>query len=351
MIRASFHFSFLVVLLTLLAGCQDQPPPGPKVEQQEIFTTLITLSLYNNPDEAVYTSIFDRLHLIDGWMSDYRSDSEISHVTAQAGIAPVKVSPETLHVVKQALVQSALTNGIFDPSIGPVTHLWNVGSDTAHVPTPAAIAAAKALVNWKDVVIDDQAGTIFLKRRGMQLDVGGIAKGFAMDQALTIARKARVTTGIFNMGNSSIGLLGTKPGGKAWKIGVQDPFQASGAYFATVDGSEMTVETSGPYQKFFMAGGKRYHHIMDPRTGSPAASGLEQVTLILPLDTKLADGLSTSCFILGLDRGLALVESLPDAAAVFVTSDRRVVVSSRVGSKFNLIDKTFTLVPSPRRSS
>jgi thiamine biosynthesis lipoprotein len=107
----------------------------------------------------------------------------------------------------------------------------------------------------------------------------------------------------------------------------------------------MTVETSGPYQKFFMSGGKRYHHIMDPRTGSPAASGLEQVTLLLPLDTKLADGLSTSCFILGLDKGMALIESLPDAAAVFVTSDRRVVLSSRVGTKFTLLDKTFTLVP------
>ena len=109
----------------------------------------------------------------------------------------------------------------------------------------------------------------------------------------------------------------------------------------------MTVETSGPYQKFFLAGGKRYNHIMDPRTGAPAASGLEQVTLILPLDTQLADGLSTSCFILGLDRGLALIESLPDAAAIFVTSDHKVVLSSRVGERFHLLDKSFTEVAAP----
>jgi thiamine biosynthesis lipoprotein len=345
MMRSFSALAGLLGLLSVLLGCQDQPPPGPKVEQQEIFTTVITLSFYDNPGEAVYTSIFDRLHQIDGWMSDYKSDSEISRVSAQAGLGSVAVSPETLHVIQTALSESALTNGIFDPTIGPVTHLWNVGSDTPRVPSSEAIAAARTLVNWKDVVVDEKKGTLFLKRKGMQLDVGGVAKGFAMDEALAIARKAGVTSGIFNMGNSSIGLLGKKPGGKPWKIGIQDPFQATGAYFATVEGFEMTVETSGPYQKFFMSGGKRYHHIMDPRTGSPAASGLEQVTLLLPLDTKLADGLSTSCFILGLDKGMALIESLPDAAAVFVTSDRRVVLSSRVGTKFTLLDKTFTLVP------
>ena len=343
MIRLLLPF-FLISLL----GFQEQPPPGPKVEQQEIFTTLITLSFYNNPSDAVYSAIFDRLHQIDGWMSDYRTDSEISRVSANAGLQPLKVSPETLHVVEQALAESSLTNGIFDPSIGPVSHLWNVGSENPKVPTAQAIAGARALVNFRDVVIDENAGTLFLKRKGMQLDVGGVAKGFAMDEALSLARKAGVTSGIFNMGNSSIGLLGRKPGGKPWKIGLQDPFQANGAYFATVEGFEMTVETSGPYQKFFMAGGKRYHHIMDPRTGSPADSGLEQVTLLLPLETKLADGLSTSCFILGLDKGLALIESLPDAAAVFVTSDHKVILSSRGGSRFTLLDKTFTLVSPPK---
>ena len=109
----------------------------------------------------------------------------------------------------------------------------------------------------------------------------------------------------------------------------------------------MTVETSGTYQKYFILDGHRYHHIMDPRTGSPAESGLEQVTLLLPLDTKLADGLSTSCFILGVEKGLALVESLPDAAAIFVTSDKKVYLSHRVGKRFEVKDVSFKVVSKP----
>jgi thiamine biosynthesis lipoprotein len=332
--------------LLVLASCQPATPV-PKVQQQEIFTTAITLTLYGNPDDSVFTKVFDRLHAIDNLMSDYDANSELSRLSAASGTGPFKVSPETLQVVKSGLSESALTNGIYDPSIGPVTHLWDVGGNQGlpnpKVPSPEAIKKALALVNWKDVAVDDAAATITLKRKGMVLDLGGIAKGYAMDEALRIAKAAGVTSGIFNMGNSSMGLLGLKPGNKEWKIGLQDPFGAQGTYFGIVSGHDMTVETSGPYEKFFMYQGHRYHHIMDPRTGAPAESGLEQVTLLLPLDTKLADGLSTSCFILGLDKGMALIESLPDAAAIFVTSDKKVHLSSRVGARFELKNTAFTV--------
>ena len=335
-----------VGVVFLLASCQPANPT-PKVQQQEIFTTAITLTLYGNPDDAVFTRIFDRLHAIDNLMSDYDPNSELSRLSAAAGTGPFKVSPETLQVVKSGLSESALTKGIYDPSIGPVTHLWDVAGNQGlphpKVPSAEAIKKARDLVNWKDVVVDDAASTVTLKRKGMILDLGGIAKGYAMDEALRIAQAAGVSSGIFNMGNSSMALLGQKPGNKDWKIGVQDPFDAQGNYFAIVSGHDMTVETSGPYEKFFISDGHRYHHIMDPRTGSPASSGLEQVTLLLPLDTKLADGLSTSCFILGLEKGMALIESLPDAAAIFVTSDKKVHLSSRVGSRFVLKNPAFTV--------
>jgi thiamine biosynthesis lipoprotein len=255
-------------------------------------------------------------------------------------------------VIQRGLAEAAMTNGIFDPTIGPVTHLWHIGDQdpaAPQIPTPAQIRAAQALVNWKDVVVDEKAGTVFLKKKGMVLDLGGLIKGYALDEALKVSRDAKVTSGLFNMGRSTIGLLGKKPGNQNWKIGVQDPFvsEASGGYFAVVEGADITVETSGPYQKFVNFNGKRYHHIMDPRTGAPAETGLEQVTLLLPLDTTLSDGLSTSCFILGLEKGMALVESLPDAAAIFVTADHKVYLTSRVGNRFQLKDpndKTFTVI-------
>jgi len=334
---------FLVLVLTV--SCQAAPTKGPKVEQEHVFTTVVTLSLYGDPDDSVYTKVFARLHQIENLMSDYQAGSEISQVAQKAGVGSVKVSPETLAVLKSALAESALTGGIFDPTIGPITHLWNVEGDHPTVPSAQAIAQARTFVNWKDVVIDEAAGTVALKRPGMTLDFGGVAKGFAMDEAVKIAKGMGVKAGVFNMGNSSIGFLGRKPNGEPWRVGVQNPFQPAAKSFAIVEGTEMTVETSGPYERFFLQDGKRYHHIMDPRTGSPADSGLEQVTVLLPLDTKLADGLSTSCFILGLDKGMALIESLPEAAAIFVTSDHKVYLSSRVGNRFSLQDQDFHVQP------
>lgn len=337
-----------VSLLWLLAACQPSAP-ALKVQQQDVFTTLIQLSFYGDPPDAVYSQIFDRLHHIDTLMSDYDAHSEISRVSAQSGGQPVKVSPETMTVIHTALSEAALTKGIFDPTIGPVTHLWDIsgqaGQAKPRIPSAEAISRARALVSWKDLEVDDTENTLRLKRPGMAIDLGGVAKGFAMDEALQIARDAGITSGILNMGNSSLALLGKKPGGESWKVGIQDPFQTAGTPFAIVTGFDMTVETSGTYQKFFTLNGHRYHHIMDPRTGAPAESGLEQVTLLLPLDTGLADGLSTSCFILGLDKGMKLIESLPDAAAIFVTSDKHVYLSSRVGSRFTLKDASFQVMP------
>ena len=337
------------LILPLVLSCQPAPAgPVAKTQQQEIFTTVIQLTLYGNPPDAVFTQIFDRLRRIDTLMSDYDPQSEVSRLSDQAGGPPTAVSPETLTVLHSALTEAALTKGIFDPTIGPVTHLWDIsgqaGQKSPQIPTADAIRHARELVGWKDLLVDDAKGTVQLKRPGMILDLGGVAKGFAMDEALRIAQQAGVTSGILNMGNSSLALLGKKPDGAEWKVGIQDPFQTVGTPFAIVTGSDMTVETSGTYQKFFVANGHRYHHIMDPRTGAPAESGLEQVTLLLPLDTKLADGLSTSCFILGRDQGMKLIESLPDAAAIFVASDKHVYLSSRVGNRFQLKDPSFQVV-------
>ena len=345
-----------LVALIGLSACQEAPAEAPKVvTQQNLLHTVIELRLYGNPSDQVFEQTFAKLASIGDRMTDFETTSEVSRIAAQAGIAPVPVSADTLMVVKRGLAEAQMTNGIFDPTIGPVSHLWHVGDQdptNPQVPTAAQIRAAQALVNWKDVVVDDQAGTVFLKRKGMILDLGGLIKGYALDEALKVSRDAKVTSGLFNMGRSTIGLLGKKPGNQNWKVGVQDPFasEASGGYFAVIEASDITVETSGPYQKFFMDHGKRYHHIMDPRTGAPAETGLEQVTLLLPLDTTLSDGLSTSCFILGLEKGMALVESLPDAAAIFVTSDHKVYLTSRVGSRFQLKDpndKTFTVITKP----
>jgi thiamine biosynthesis lipoprotein len=330
------------LLISLLSSCAD---PGPVVQQQDIYTTSIILSLYGNPQPVVFNKIFARLHQIDLQMSAQRPNSEINDVSDHAGKSPVKVSPDTLIVLENALKMAKLTDGIFDPTIGPVTTLWNVEGENPHVPSPQAIAQARALVNWRDVVIDQNAGTVFMTKPGMRLDFGGIAKGYAMDEAVRIARSYGVKTGIFNMGDSSICLLGTKPNGEPWKVGIQDPSYGAprSSIIGIVQGYNFVVETSGPYERYFVQDGKHYHHIMDPRTGAPAESGLSQVTLLMPVDTTLGDGLSTSCFILGLDKGMKLITSLPGASAIFVTKDKKVYLSPGVAGRFRLTEQGKTL--------
>ncbi|NNM67478.1 MAG: FAD:protein FMN transferase [Spirochaetales bacterium] len=326
------------LLVSLLSSCAD---PGPIVQQQDIYTTSIILSLYGNPPPVVFDKIFARLHQIDLQMSAQRSNSEINDISDHAGKSPVKVSPDTLIVLENALSMAKLTHGIFDPTIGPVTALWNVEGENPHVPSPEAIAHARALVNWRDVVINQQAGTVFLTRPGMRLDFGGIAKGYAMDEAVRIARNYGVKTGIFNMGDSSICLLGTKSNGEPWKVGIQDPSYGAprSSIIGIVQGYNFVVETSGPYERYFVQNGKHYHHIMDPRTGAPAESGLSQVTLLMPVDTTLGDGLSTSCFILGLNKGMQLINSLSGASAIFVTKDKKVYLSPGVAGRFSLTEQ------------
>ena len=332
-------------LVLLSAGLASCGAPEPVMRQKEVYSTLVSITLFQNTSNSVFDHIFQRLETIDQQMSAQRPTSQISQVSRQAGIAPVKVSSDTLWVLQNSLRMSQLTDGIFDPTIGPVTFLWNVEGDNPHVPSPAQIAAAKALVNWRDVVINPTERTVYLTKPGMRLDFGGIAKGYAMDEAVRIAKAAGDTVGIFNMGNSSICLLGTKPGHQPWRVGLQTPEYGAprDSIMGIVEGYNFVVETSGPYERYFVQDGKYYHHIMDPRTGAPAQSGLAQVTLLMPVDTKLGDGLSTSCFILGLDKGMKLIESLPGAQAIFVTTDHKVFVTPGAVAQLTLTNPNYHL--------
>ncbi len=332
-------------LVLLGAGLVSCGTPEPVMRQKEVYSTLVSITLFQNTSNSVFDQIFQRLETIDQQMSAQRPTSQISQISAHAGISPVKVSSDTLWVLQNSLRMSQLTDGIFDPTIGPVTFLWNVEGNNPHVPSADQIAKAKALVNWHDIVINPGQKTVYLTKPGMRLDFGGIAKGYAMDEAVRIAKAAGDSVGIFNMGNSSICLLGSKPGHVPWRVGLQTPEYGAprDSIMGIVEGYNFVVETSGPYERYFVQDGKYYHHIMDPRTGAPAQSGLMQVTLLMPADTKLGDGLSTSCFILGLDKGMKLIESLPGAQAIFVTTDHKVYLTPGAVAQFTLTNPNYHL--------
>jgi thiamine biosynthesis lipoprotein len=205
------------------------------------------------------------------------------------------------------------------------------------------------LVDWHGVEADPAAGTLRLTRAGMRLDFGGVAKGFAALEAARICREAGIDSALLNMGDSSIYALGAKPGGKKWRIGIQNPTAGQegverGKMLGVVEVAGQVVESSGTYERFFVQDGKAYHHIMDPATGHPVDNGLVQVTLILPGDTRWADGLSTSVFVLGPARGLELIEGMPEAAAILVFADKRVLLSRRAAGLFTLDAAGYRLV-------
>jgi thiamine biosynthesis lipoprotein len=196
------------------------------------------------------------------------------------------------------------------------------------------ITAALALIDWRDVELNRQGKTVFLKRQGMKLDLGAIAKGYAADEAVKIAAEAGVKRAVIDLGGN-IFAYGEKQGGQPWRVGLQDPREGRGEYLGILDVKNKTVVTSGVYERFFEDAGKRYHHILSTGIGRPVENGLLSVTIITEHSID-ADALSTSVFALGYERGRALIESLPGMEAVFVFEDLRVRLTEGIGGDFSL---------------
>jgi len=365
------HFcTLLIIVLILLAGCAE--PPSPQVEF--VLGTICRINLYEGGSRQLYSRIFARIREIDRTMTMYpgefqelingegivdpdskaaetfRSATEtlVSGVVAineQAGIEPVKVRADLLELLEKAVDYAALSDGAFDPTVGPLVRLWGIGTDAQRVPGDEEIARALELVNWRDVVIDREAGTVFLRREGMALDLGAIAKGYAGDEAVRIAREAKVKRAVFDLGGNIATLGWREQKGKEtrpWRIGIQNPVSGRGSYIGVVTVHDVSVVTSGVYERNFEQEGKRYHHLLSTTNGYPVENGLLSVTIVTANSTD-ADALSTSVFTLGFGRGKALIDSIPGAEAIFIFDDRSVRITDGLADIFTLTDNEFVL--------
>jgi thiamine biosynthesis lipoprotein len=329
---------FAVLLVSFIgAGCAKAAPG----RSEFVLGTVCSVNLYKGGTEKIYREIFARLREIEDVMSANLEDSEVEAINKQAGIRPVPVREDVLEVIEEALRYADLSGGVFDPTIGPLVKLWGIGSDNARLPSEEEIRAVLPLINWQDLVIDRGAGTAFLKRPGMSLDLGGIAKGYAADEVIRILRKTRVRGAIIDLGGN-VFAYGEKEGRQPWRIGVQNPQESRGAYLGVLEVRDKTIVTSGVYERFFEDGGRRYHHILSPTHGYPVDSGLLSVTIIAGRSID-ADALSTSAFALGWEAGAALVESVDGADAIFVFEDRTVRGTSGAMAGFTLTDPGYRL--------
>lgn len=305
-----------------------------------VLGTVCTVNLYDRGTREAYDGIFARLREIESVLSANSDDSNLAEINARAGIAPVPARAETLAVLSLALSWAERTDGAFDPTIGPLVKAWNIGSDRASVPDHRTLEKALALVDRNSVSIDTKAGTVFLAQKGMKLDLGAIAKGYAADETARIIRGRGITRAMIDLGGN-IYALGEKSRGKAWTIGIRDPETDRGSPILSLAAADLSVVTSGVYERFFVQDGKRYHHILDTKTGYPVINDLVSVT-ILSKSSIQADALSTATFALGAKKGKALIEGLPETGAIFIFADRHIETAGVV-PKLNMLSDRFRI--------
>lgn len=286
-----------------------------------IFDTVVTIKIYDDrATKENFEELEDLMKDIDYKINRSNEDSEIYAVNANAGIAPVKVSQETFDLVKIAVDYAKQTNGLLDPSIGPLVSLWNIGHEGAHVPPAADIAAAQKLIDYRKVELNEDTLEIYLQDKGMDIDLGSYGKGYAADLIYDKLKEQGFNSAIIDLGGN-VFAMGSKPGNLEWTVGIQDPDQERGNDIGTVKVIDKTVVTAGIYERFFVENGKFYMHILDPRTGYPADNNISSVTIISDSST-VADTMDTSLLIMGIEDGLKFAEE-NNTEALFITKDKK----------------------------
>jgi thiamine biosynthesis lipoprotein len=284
---------------------------------------------------AAFVAAFGEFDRLDGLMSVWKEGSDIVRLNAAAGDHPVPVSVETREVLHVAREVSERTGGKFDVTFGALSGLWKFDAQDKDntVPDRREVLARLPLINYRDLEVDDHAGTAFLKRKGMRANLGGIGKGYADDRAVEILRRSGLRDFMIQAGGDMY--VAGKRGDRPWRLGIRDPRGPVDRSFAVLDLTDGTFSTSGDYERFFMKDGRRYHHILDLSAGEPAR-GCRSVTLVTDR-AVIADALAKGVFILGPDAGMALIERTPGVQGVIVSAKNEILISSRLRGRLTLL--------------
>lgn len=303
-------------------------PAGKTLPAQswESLGTVCTVNAFDGGNESLYGEISARLMEIDSSFGVNRPGSDIARVNAAAGTDSIAVRPDVFFVIKAALGFAERSGGAFDPTIGPLVSLWGIGTDHQKVPSQAEIDAALSLVDWRKVILDEADTSVFLEKEGMALDLGGIAKGYAADEVIRILKERNVSRAVIDLGGN-VCVFGSKADGSAWKVGIKNPLDGgqSVASVLSLPGG-LSVVTSGNYERYFVSGGRRYHHIIDPKTGCPGGGDVASATIVAASSME-ADAMSTSAFLMGRD---SFLRAFPGTQCVFISSDGSISASEEI---------------------
>lgn len=335
----------LILLVTICGGCTDQSSQVQEYTRENfVMDTLISIKVYSSDAELGRKALdeafaqFTRIgNLTDRFAAKNLTNPEISdiyRINQNAGLKPIQVSEDTLAMLKKSNYFAGLSNGAFDVTVGPLMDLWGFGQDQYNVPVDKALKSKLDLVGYDAIVMDQAERTVFLPVKGMEIDLGGIAKGYATDMAVQKLRQMGIESAIINAGGN-VYALGTKPDGSPWLTGIQDPRNAN-KIIAVIQAKDVAVVTSGDYQRYFIRDGVRYHHILHPLTGKPAQEVIS-TTVTAPSATD-ADVLSTTLFVLGPQAGAEFIEHFSNTDAVFIDNQKEITLSSKMNKRIQFMD-------------
>ena len=336
-------FIILSAFILIVTGCQDSSPSV--IEKKFLMDTVVTIKSYDldtiskkDTDRALEAA-FAKIRSVEKYLSVFEKTSETTKINKQAGTtATIEVSRDMWEALTLSKKMASLTQGGFDPTIGPLTKLWHF-ENQSRVPKKDELRDALRLINSEDIILDEQARSARLRRENMRLDLGGIAKGIALDRAAKeLARRGLKNVLVTSVSGTKA--QGPKPGNLPWLIGIQSPRpRKTPNLIGIIKLRKGSISTSGDYQQFFMKKGRRYHHLLNPKSGFPARAFMS-VTVVTQRSSAFADALSTGLSVLTPAKARALVESLDAVEAILVNVDGKIWVSSGLKGKIqDLISK------------
>lgn len=291
--------------------------------------TVMTFTVIHEDGEEIIIDAEQEIRRLENLLSVTMENSDVAKLNAAAGKEAVKVSEDTKYLLETGKSLGEQTGGAFDIAISPIVKAWGFTEEEHHVPARAELDALLPLTDPADVILEN--GTAYLRKEGMAVDLGGIAKGYASDRVAALLKEKGVESAIISLGGNVYG-VGTKPDGEKWEVALANPLNADD-YCGLISIENQAVVTSGGYQRYFEENGKKYHHIIDPATGCPAESGLLSVTIICESGT-MADVLSTALYVMGLDKALEYWQNTDGFEAIFVTEDGEVVATEGADDMF-----------------
>ncbi len=267
---------------------------------------------------------------IERLLTTYNEESETNLINRNAGIMAVPVSRETFDIIQRSIRISVITQGAFDITYGSVDkRLWNFDTHMQKLPDRETAKKMVRLINYRNIVLDNEKTTVFLKEKGMRIGFGGIGKGYAAERAKSVMMELEVDSGIVNA-SGDLAAWGYQPDGKPWTIGIANP-DSAGQIFSYMNITNMALATSGNYEKFIMIDGKKYSHTIDPRTGLPI-TGIKSVTIISP-NAEVADAMATPVMIMGMKAGLDMIDQIKEIEAIIIDDEGRIHTSQNIHFK------------------